>query len=122
MFLLTSPSFREHRSKEITGLAAPAALPVISATLSRDILLSRCALPRRTVGIGDNRFCIRFAPSESASASISAREAGSHRLDLGIDLDGKLLGDVRQSHASRAPKTAKNMMPINAMVQTFSIL
>ena len=100
-----APEERYHATCRAGGFAGD------GGYLLRDILLPWRTLTGRTIGVDDAGFCIRFAPGESAGASISSRQTSPHRLDLGIDLYGKLLGDERQSRSCEGPEYRKEDYP-----------
>ena len=75
------------------------------------LLLPWGTLTGRAIRVDDTGFCIRFAPGESTGASVSTWQTSPYRLDLGIDLYGKLLGDERQSRAGECTEYGKENYP-----------
>ena len=100
-----TPEERNHTTCRTRGFAGDL------GDLYRDLLLPGSTFTGRTIGVDDTGFCIRFAPGESAGASISPWQASPHGLDLGIDLYGKLLGDECQSRSGESPEYGKENYP-----------
>ena len=92
---------RNHAARRTRRLAGD------RSDLFRNILLPGGTLVWWTTWISGTSFCIRFAPGESASASISSGQTGPYGLDLGIDLHGEPLGQQGQSRACETAKCGK---------------